>query len=490
MVRALTRLPAAPARSAAHAWPRMIGASSARVRSGWNWWVEARDGSVHTWSMKYVLVLCTPVAHVPVADVLPTTWPPDEAEVVVGVPLGERAADVGPGRARCRPEVHGAHELRAVDRVGVHQEGGVRRVEAVGLGDLPVGVVDQVPVGVRGRGVAGRGGGGEACVLRQRGRGLGNELVGRRLLGRRRGPGRHGCHHHAVGHGRRALDIAAHGRRRLPPRPRRRRDEPGSANFPWTCPAIEPDCRWPRARRTRALRRRRGRRAPACDEASDTVVAANTRTAAMPTAARPVHHSRAARPSADQRSVIDCLIRCIRCVLLVLICSFGTSVACRCDERRQSGCEGSVMPRRLRTPLGRAGTTSGIRPAAPCRTASVAIPIASFCRGIRGHSMESDVATREMQCGVTASGSLSRKVYAVRHRLDLIRFSLRTVTALVASLFVVVLGVSGIVGAQAATAATASARGAGAPTVGRQRDHHRSAAVQLRQRRSDLWPGR
>ena len=60
----------------------------------------------------------------------------------------------------------------------------------------------------------------------------------------------------------------------------------------------------------------------------------------------------------------------------------------------------------------------------------------------------------ETHCVVTASGSLSRKVYAVRHRLDLIGFSVRTVTALVASLFVVVLGVSGIVGAQAATAVT------------------------------------
>ncbi len=43
----------------------------------------------------------------------------------------------------------------------------------------------------------------------------------------------------------------------------------------------------------------------------------------------------------------------------------------------------------------------------------------------------------------------------MRHRFDLIGFSLRTVTALVASLFVVVLGVSGIVGAQAAAAASA-----------------------------------
>jgi hypothetical protein len=39
--------------------------------------------------------------------------------------------------------------------------------------------------------------------------------------------------------------------------------------------------------------------------------------------------------------------------------------------------------------------------------------------------------------------------------LNLIGLSLRTVSALVASLFVVVLGVSGIVGMQAATAATA-----------------------------------
>ena len=39
--------------------------------------------------------------------------------------------------------------------------------------------------------------------------------------------------------------------------------------------------------------------------------------------------------------------------------------------------------------------------------------------------------------------------------MDLIGFSLRTVSALVASLFVVVLGVSGIVGMQAATAAPA-----------------------------------
>ena len=76
------------------------------------------------------------------------------------------------------------------------------------------------------------------------------------------------------------------------------------------------------------------------------------------------------------------------------------------------------------------------------------------------------------------------------HRLDLMRFSLRTLTALLASLFVVVLGVSGVVATQAATAAAASHCGAGATAVGRQRDDHRSAAVQLRQRRPDLWPGR
>ena len=36
MVRALTRLTPGT-RLPAHAWPSMIGASSARVRSGWNW---------------------------------------------------------------------------------------------------------------------------------------------------------------------------------------------------------------------------------------------------------------------------------------------------------------------------------------------------------------------------------------------------------------------------------------------------------------------
>ena len=38
--------------AAAHAVPRMIGTSSARVRSAWNWWFAASEGSVHTWSMK------------------------------------------------------------------------------------------------------------------------------------------------------------------------------------------------------------------------------------------------------------------------------------------------------------------------------------------------------------------------------------------------------------------------------------------------------
>jgi len=63
----------------------------------------------------------------------------------------------------------------------------------------------------------------------------------------------------------------------------------------------------------------------ACAEASDTAVAANARTAAMPTAVRPVHHSRAARPRAYQRFVIDCLIRCIRCIRCIRSTSSSSS---------------------------------------------------------------------------------------------------------------------------------------------------------------------
>ena len=52
MVRARTRTGVRCAHRT-HPWPsRMIGASSARVRSAWNWWVAASDGSTHTWIMK------------------------------------------------------------------------------------------------------------------------------------------------------------------------------------------------------------------------------------------------------------------------------------------------------------------------------------------------------------------------------------------------------------------------------------------------------
>ena len=160
-------------------------------------------------------MLCTPAAQVPPADVRPDNLAAREAEVVVGVPLGQRAADVRAGRAGCGPEIHGAHEHGAVHRVGVDEEGGVRGVEPVAAGGGPVGVVHDVAVRLGGGDVAGRRGGGEAGVLGQRGLGLGHQLVGGGLLGRGRRSARHRRHHHAVRHDRRPLDVGAHGRGRL-----------------------------------------------------------------------------------------------------------------------------------------------------------------------------------------------------------------------------------------------------------------------------------
>jgi hypothetical protein len=72
-----------------------------------------------------------------------------EAEVVVRMPLGERAADVRPRDARPRTEIHGTQQHRTLHRVGVDQRGGVVGVEDVtGPDDLPVGVVDLVSAGL------------------------------------------------------------------------------------------------------------------------------------------------------------------------------------------------------------------------------------------------------------------------------------------------------------------------------------------------------
>jgi len=72
----------------------------------------------------------------------------------------------------------------------------------------------------------------------------------------------------------------------------------------------------------------------AWDVASDTVVAASTSTAAMPTAVSAAHHILAARLRADQRWVIRSLRRSI--ALLLAICSWPASTPDVRSERR--GC--------------------------------------------------------------------------------------------------------------------------------------------------------
>ena len=53
-----------------------------------------------------------------------------------------------------------------------------------------------------------------------------------------------------------------------------------------------------------------------CDVASTTVVAASTKTAAVPTVTSPAHHSRAAVPEADQRPTNRSSIRPIALLLM------------------------------------------------------------------------------------------------------------------------------------------------------------------------------
>jgi hypothetical protein len=66
-----------------------------------------------------------------------------------------------------------------------------------------------------------------------------------------------------------------------------------------------------------------------CDDASETVVAASTSTAATPTVASPAHHNRAPSPSADQRSRIDDLSCSIAILLAHLV---APSVDPRCQR--------------------------------------------------------------------------------------------------------------------------------------------------------------
>jgi hypothetical protein len=84
-------------------------------------------------------------------------------------------------------------------------------------------------------------------------------------------------------------------------------DEPGFDDPPIFMPTVDPELPAPPLVEFAPL----GANAlgAGCDEASETVVAASTRTAATPTVASPAHHSRAAGPRADQRTVTDCLSR-------------------------------------------------------------------------------------------------------------------------------------------------------------------------------------
>jgi hypothetical protein len=82
-------------------------------------------------------------------------------------------------------------------------------------------------------------------------------------------------------------------------------DEPGFDDPPIFMPAVDPELPPPLDFTPLAA----DALGAGCDEASETVVAASTRTAATPTVASPAHHSRAAGPRADQRAVIDCLSR-------------------------------------------------------------------------------------------------------------------------------------------------------------------------------------
>ena len=86
-----------------------------------------------------------------------------------------------------------------------------------------------------------------------------------------------------------------------------------------------------------------------CDDASETVVAESTRTAATPIVASPAHHNLAASPSADQRSRIDNL----SCSIAILLVIPWLPVSARDVSARQRRCEGTVIVRSPSPSVGR-----------------------------------------------------------------------------------------------------------------------------------------
>ena len=79
------------------------------------------------------------------------------------------------------------------------------------------------------------------------------------------------------------------------------------------------------------------------DDASDTVVAASTATAARPTVPSPVHHSRAGRPRHAQRSFICCPKRCMPTSYVLSAPTLSSVPASFPDVTvPQCGCEGRV----------------------------------------------------------------------------------------------------------------------------------------------------
>ncbi len=107
------------------------------------------------------------------------------AEVVVGVPLGQAAADRLAGLAGPVHQVHRGHKHRPAVGVGIHEPfrpGGVQHATVGHVGRVEV-VLDRLASVVVG-GVAGCQGVWQVGEARQAALGVGDQLVGRRRLGR------------------------------------------------------------------------------------------------------------------------------------------------------------------------------------------------------------------------------------------------------------------------------------------------------------------
>ena len=115
----------------------MIGASSAHVQVGLELVVTAGEGSVHTWSMKYVF----DVVHAG-GKVARGVGPADylasgEAEVVVGMPLVSEPPTSGPGVQGAGPRYMAPRSSGPSTVLGyLKKTPFFEGIEPVGLGDL------------------------------------------------------------------------------------------------------------------------------------------------------------------------------------------------------------------------------------------------------------------------------------------------------------------------------------------------------------------